>query len=389
MRKEGLLKEVFDKLDISQTMHDNATEKYQNIAEVLKNNGLDAAMYPQGSFSIGTVIRPYKEGKDKNYDLDFVCQIKGTKNEFKPKEIKNSVGDILKDDGRYNTKLIEYDRCWTIEYADISDGIGFNIDIVPATSETQDYINLLIRSGIDSIKAEKAIAITHKDDNEFTWISTNPAAYTEWFKEKNRVAFQQYIYERKLDIFNEHRKVYASIEEVPDYKVKTPLQRVIQILKRHRDIYYDRSKANDLKPASIIITTLLAEIASISGSMGEVLDFLNFAVEELRSMENYFLTRNTPNPSKILASMISKVGDDSWEMKNPVNPEDNLLDCWNNKSAAMFFKWLGEVKEDLLAINLPSEYRQNKITSSLAVNLQNIKEEPNIRRIEPVKPWRD
>lgn len=369
-------------------MHDNATEKYQNIARILKNSGLNAAMYPQGSFSIGTVIRPYKEGKDKNYDLDFVCQINGVKNEFSPKEIKNSVGDILKDDGRYNTKLIEYDRCWTIEYADISDGIGFNIDIVPATSETQEYINILIRSGIDSTKAETAIAITHKDNNEFTWISTNPAAYTEWFKEKNRVAFQQYIYEQKLDILNKHKKVYASIEEVPDYKVKTPLQRVIQILKRHRDIYYDRSKANNLKPASIIITTLLVEIASISGSMGEVLEFLNFAVEELRSMEGYFLTRNTFNPSKILASMISKVGDDSWEMKNPVNPEDNLLDCWNNKSAVMFFKWLKEVKEDLLDVNLPNEYRQNKITSSLAISLQGIKGKSNIRRIEPVQPWK-
>lgn len=389
MKKEVLLKEIFDKLDISQTMYDNATEKYQNIAKVLKDNGLDASMYPQGSFSIGTVIRPYKEGKDKDYDLDFVCQINGTKDEFKPKEIKNSVGDILKEDGRYSAKLIEYDRCWTIEYADISDGIGFNIDIVPATSETQEYIKFLIISGIDATKAEKAIAITHKENSAFTWISTNPAAYTEWFNEKNRVAFQHFIYQKKLNIFNEYRMTYASIEEVPDYKVKTPLQRVIQILKRHRDIYYDRSNANNLKPASIIITTLLAEIASFSTNIGEGFELLNFAIEELRSMENYFLKRDTLNPSKILASMISKIGNDNWEMKNPVNPEDNLLDCWNNKSATMFFKWLGEVKEDLLDINIPSEYRQNKITSSLAVNLQNLKVEPIIRKVEPVKPWRD
>lgn len=54
--------------------------------------------------------------------------------------------------------------------------------------------------------------------------------------------------------------------------------------------------------------------------------------------------------------MISKVGDDNWEMKNPVNPEDNLLDCWNNNTATMFFKWLEEVKEDLLDVNITEEY---------------------------------
>ena len=107
MEKETLLKEIFDKLDISQAMHDNATEKYQSIANLLKDKGLDASIYPQGSFSIGTVIRPYKEGKDRDYDLDFICQIKGNKNEFNPEEIKNSVGNILKNDGRYSAKLIE------------------------------------------------------------------------------------------------------------------------------------------------------------------------------------------------------------------------------------------------------------------------------------------
>lgn len=387
MENEKTIKEIFDKLDISQTMHENATEKYENIAKVLKDNGLNADIYPQGSFSTGTVIRPYKDGRDKDYDLDFVCQIKGEKNDFGPEEIKNVVGDILKQDGRYNKKLIEYDRCWTIEYADISDGIGFNIDIVPASSETQEYINFLVENGIEYSKAERAIAITNKENDEFTWISTNPAAYTEWFREKNNIAFKQYIYEKKANILNEYRQVYASIEEVPDYKIKTPLQRVIQILKRHRDIYYDRSNENDFKPASIIITTLLAEIASYTGSMEEIFDFLNFALDELRIMEGYFLKKNAPNPSRILASMISKVGDESWEMKNPVNPKDNLLDCWNNKSATLFFKWLEEVKKDLLDINLLEEHRQNKITSSLAINLQNSNIKPIVREIEPVKPW--
>lgn len=106
-------------------------------------------------------------------------------------------------------------------------------------------------------------------------------------------------------------------------------------------------------------------------------------------MENYFLKSNAPNLSKILSSMISKVGEDNWEMKNPVNPEDNLLDCWDNKTATMFFKWLEEVKEDLLDTTISREYIENKVTSSLAVNLKNSKSEHIIRKVEPVKPWKD
>lgn len=57
---------------------------------------------------------------------------------------------------------------------------------MPATGETEDYIEFLVVSGIDSRKAEKAIAITDNSDNNYKWISTNPAAYTEWFNEKTK-----------------------------------------------------------------------------------------------------------------------------------------------------------------------------------------------------------
>ena len=45
------------------------------------------------------------------------------------------------------------------------------------------------------------------------------------------------------------------IEDVPTYRVKTPLQMAIQLLKRHRDIYFQNNNEN--APISIIITTLV------------------------------------------------------------------------------------------------------------------------------------
>lgn len=49
---------IIEKLDISPTLFKNATEKYKTLAKYLNDNGLEADMYPQGSFAIGTVVRP-------------------------------------------------------------------------------------------------------------------------------------------------------------------------------------------------------------------------------------------------------------------------------------------------------------------------------------------
>ncbi len=45
-------------LDISPTLYKNAVEKYQALGHFLNDNGLEAEIYPQGSFAFGTVVRP-------------------------------------------------------------------------------------------------------------------------------------------------------------------------------------------------------------------------------------------------------------------------------------------------------------------------------------------
>lgn len=56
-------------------------------------------------------------------------------------------------------------------------------------------------------------------------------------------------------------KEFGEIEKVPLYRVHTPLQRVVQLLKRHRDEFYAKSSSavQKKKPISMIITTLAAK----------------------------------------------------------------------------------------------------------------------------------
>ena len=76
--RDKLLIESLNDIDITPTMEKNAREKYKAISEYLNGHDLESDFYPQGSFLLGTVVKPYRDGKDKNYDLDILVLLKLT-----------------------------------------------------------------------------------------------------------------------------------------------------------------------------------------------------------------------------------------------------------------------------------------------------------------------
>jgi hypothetical protein len=93
---------------------------------------------------------------------------------------------------------------------------------------------------------------------------------------------------------------------VKAWYVKTTLQRTVQALKRHRDIYF-ADKPED-RPASIIITTLAARAYPGAGSLYEVL---------------LHVTRTMP-------SLVEQC-DGVWWVENPVQPDENFAHRWRRK----------------------------------------------------------
>lgn len=73
---------VIEKLDISPTQFKNAQSKYEALAAFLDEHGIEATIYPQGSFALGTVTRPAKKADSPSYDLDCICQVTGTKSDY-------------------------------------------------------------------------------------------------------------------------------------------------------------------------------------------------------------------------------------------------------------------------------------------------------------------
>lgn len=350
-RERDILK-LIEGLDIPQGLYEKAIGHYNAVAAFLQEQGIESDIYPQGSYSLGTVVRPYKESEDAAYDLDAVCEIKINKSDTTAEEIKKMVGDALKSDGTYRKMLQEeWDKCWTLEYADVN-GIGFSVDIVPAVAEEDIALkNNLETEGVDFTIYDSQIAITHKDGERYTWKTSNPKAYQNWFKKLNErfvKAERQRLAKRRdgrLYVLNE-----ATVEKIPETQERSALQRVIQIVKYHADVYYTKGNIKEYKSASVIVTTLIALLAQEADPSLEVFPLLSYIVGELEIYgENLSLTESAFAKRYENKNVIRRIGG-QWVLRNPLNPSENLVDSWNQepRKAQYFFQWIRILKKDYL-----------------------------------------
>ncbi len=243
---EGIMRRIAEKLDISETMAQRAKSAYEAVGMHLQSD-LDGQylveIHPQGSFNLGTVVKPSFERDE--YDIDLVCLLNDMHGN-KPVNVaactlKNVIGNSLKKSERYKEKLdAEGKRCWTLRYSE------FHMDILPCRPAARKYL-----------PTASEIELTNKNSNDvYSYLPSNPNGYRQWFKERMRVNLN----ESELRNFALERLAVGEIEQLPEYKFRTPLQRAIQLLKRHRDVFFARlpeGRRNN-KPISMIITTLAA-----------------------------------------------------------------------------------------------------------------------------------
>lgn len=342
---------IIASLDISPTMYRNAVEKYNAITKFLSDCGINAEMYPQGSFAFGTVVRPNAKDPSANYDLDFICQVKGSRENYAPSELRQKIEDALTSSGIYGGKLKVCKECFTVEYADIN-GVGFTIDIVPATDETTENKMRLTQKSWAPELIGTAIAIPkHNGERNYTWLTNNPKGFRKWFDKINEPFLAASREAHRQHLLENNRALFSSVEEIPHELDRSALQRVIQLLKYHRDVYYANLKdGDDLKPISAIINVVTAQIASQYTSDCSVFDLLEFVLEEL----NIYAQQEKitfKNFAQLYGNRtVFSRPDGKWYISNPANPEDNLANKWNQdgRIPMYFFRWVKAVKADLI-----------------------------------------
>jgi len=304
-----VLNSCAEDLDIPESKYLEAKKRYEAVGDWLGKEGAVLSryfpeIYPQGSFCLGTVVKPINRDV---YDIDLVCFLSELRKEDTTQAgLKQMVGDRLKENDTYK-KLLDKEgrRCWTLEYAN-----EFHMDILPSIADDE----LRARD----VLHKDAILITDKkkiENGDTNWSKSNPKGYATWFFNKQKNIFQ--TFKKELA-----ESVKANIEDVPDYKVRTPLQRAIQILKRHRDIFFLNNNVEN-KPISIIITTLSANLYSGQDNIfNTIYDILSNLNEEMLIRE------------------------EQYYIPNPTNLEENFADKWNENPelSKAFFNWINNAK---------------------------------------------
>lgn len=322
------LLELVRLLDIPDSYYEKAVNRYRALANWFDRpestiRALGPKIYPQGSFRLGTVIRPLLQSEE--YDLDLVSQLCFlNKVSLSQRDLKHLVGGEVKSYAEAHgvkAPVDEGKRAWRLDYAD---EVSFHIDILASVPEDDSTINSIIASGVASELASSAIALTCTSDPNYDeiatrWPTSNPEGYGTWF-EKRMAAIARLRREALLQ-----KGLYASVQDVPTYRLKTPLQRSIQLLKRHRDVMFQYDQ--ELKPISIVITTLSAQAYSGESDLYESL-------------------------MGILNGMPRFVRHHSPRIPNPTNFGEDFANKWSQDSRLEknFNAWLDQAKRDAEAV---------------------------------------
>lgn len=303
---EARLRAIADTLEVPDSAYEQATERYESVGRWLCADGsplqqYNPRIYAQGSFALGTVIRPFNR---TDYDIDAVVQLDGDLTSWTPQALKRALGDRLRMHGKYEEMLgPEGRRCWTLTYASGEKEPGFHMDLLASIGHRGG--DLLGTAGTPT-----AIAITNRVDfGVYDWRQSDPKGYAAWFKKQMEQEWKRVLAEKR-----------AVIETVPEYAARTSLQITVQLLKRHRDVMF---KGQEEAPISVIISTLAARAYTGDASLADTV----------------------VNVTKGMRAEIEWQGDRPI-IRNPVRAEENFADRWDAEpeKRAAFFRWLDAVE---------------------------------------------
>lgn len=383
--KEKVLKALVEALDIPDSAYHAAENRYYDLGHWLGDVSRSkcAQFKPhvslQGSFRLGTVTKPWNHDE---YDLDLSCKLQEgiTKLNHSQEYLKELLGEDLKayrEERKIREELERKHRCWRLNY---QDQLRFHMDAVPGIPESHTVCRSLqermIQAGTSQFLArdiaELVVAITDDRKESYSqisddWLVSNPEGYAKWFESRMKLGetfMRSRIIETRI----------SRIEDLPTYRWKTPLQMAIQILKRHRDIMFERNP--DRRPISIIITTVAAQ------AYGGEFDLLT-------ALDN------------ILAKIV--VNHRHPRIPNPVNPSEDFANRWSTPEGGRlrleenFFVWLEQARNDISTITssfdreLLKEQLKEKFGAVLNEDLLNriISSSPRISVTTPIHTIRD
>jgi Second Messenger Oligonucleotide or Dinucleotide Synthetase domain len=278
---DDLLWRVCEEIQLPTSRYDRAVTHYEAVSDWLDRDGsvlsrMSPSIYPQGSMKIGTTVKPLSR---EEHDLDFVCEVREPASNLKsPLELLNLLVLRLRQNETYASVLEVKNRCVRLAYQK-----EFHMDILPAC--------------LDTSAGGSCILVPDRESGR--WKASNPKGFADWFEQRCQ-----------LPPTADEDQVLERAESVPAQQAtreKETLKRVVQLLKRWRDIRYQLTP--EIAPISMVLTTLAADKyggqRSLAGAVTEILDGVISLIEASRP-RIYIL--------------------------NPANPQEDLSERWEERA---------------------------------------------------------
>ena len=316
---DTLLADIAIRIQLSQTAHRKADERYQALSDWIERESSPLAervelSYPQGSMAIGAAIASKITNDD--FDLDFVLQV--SRSSMTPQQILDLLFKAINGEpgSRYYGKTRRRTRCVAVEYA------GMHLDVTPAE----------LRDGAP--ERESTIFHHKSPENPGHRVVANPYGFAEWFKRHTPDGGFGVAYANRAKQYEQALFEAAESEPVPP-KESMPEKSLavvaLQLLKRWRNVQHQHRSGR--KPPSIMLSKLVADAAGRTDTLSAEM------MHQAQSMLSFF--EQMHSDGKLV------------HVVNPVCGADVLTDRWpeslNNQ--AVFVSDLRKLVEQLTHLN--------------------------------------
>lgn len=326
----GILELILRSCELSAEQHDaikrHYTEKVNRLKECEWLRQFDLHLTPQGSVALGTCVPPL-ERKHGEHDVDLLLKVIAPQSAFTSAELHRRIGSQLRLYYRELMQAIRYG--WQLDY---SASERFHFDIVGV---------------IPWVHAARPM-VAACDWQNASWKPTNPEDYIrEFLKTAEQLPLiedknYRELLEGELVLMNARS---VTVDPLPENTaMKSPLQRSVQLPKRHRDVWFSKRKALNRRTPSIVLTTILWQAYErfiIGKAFASVFDVLSTMAEHLDDLT-------------ILKVTTDHRGEARYVLENPTVPGENLVAKWNEPDrkheAAEYFEWVREYKKFVRAL---------------------------------------
>ena len=199
-QKKIIIDNIIKLLELPDSAYEKAQKRYEDLGEWFDREESSVAVndphiFSQGSFRLGTAIRPLDETEE--YDLDLACKLRDgiSKDSHTQEYLKDIIGrelEAYRAARGIKKELEPKHRCWRLEY---QDELSFHMDIVPcipADGVRRKAVLESMRSfGLDELVANSAsrttVSITDDRNEGYrticnVWDISNPEGYAKWFE---------------------------------------------------------------------------------------------------------------------------------------------------------------------------------------------------------------